>query len=44
MPEDQPWPCQVLNREEVELLAEHSMIALLGLLETVQVSVQIFFE
>ena len=41
MPEDQPRPGQFLDGEQVELLAQHAMVALLGFLDLVQVLVQV---
>ncbi len=41
MPEDQPRPGQLLNGEQVELLAQHAMVALLGFLDFVQVVVEV---
>ena len=41
MPEDQPRPGQFLDGEQVELLAQHAMVALLRLFQLVQVLVQV---
>ena len=41
MPEDQARAGELLDGEQVELLAEHAMVALLGLFELVQVVVEI---
>src|SRR5436853_2215260 len=44
MPENQPRPGQLLNGKQVELLAEHSVVAPLGLFDLVQILVEIFFR
>ena len=41
MPEDQPRPRQLLDGEQVELLAQHAMVALLRLLDLVQILVEV---
>src|SRR5581483_6519999 len=42
MPEDQTRPGQFLNGKQVQLLAEHAMVALSGFLLLLQVFVKIF--
>ena len=44
MPEDQPRPGEVLDREQVELLAQHPVIALLRLFDLVQVRLQVLLR
>ena len=44
MPEDQSRPCQFLNGEQIQLLPEHAMIALLRLFNLVQVLVELFLR
>src|SRR5437016_13421998 len=44
MPENQPRASQFLDGEQVELLAEHAVIALLGLFDAVQISVEVFLR
>jgi hypothetical protein len=41
MPENQSRPGQIMDREQVKLLAQHAMVALLGLFDLVQVVVKI---
>ena len=41
MPEDQARSGELLNREQVELLAQHAVVALLGFLEPVQVLIEV---
>ena len=41
MPEDQPRPGQLLDGEQVELLAQHAMVALLRFLHLVQIVVEV---
>ena len=41
MPEDEPGPHRLLDGEEVELLSQHPMVALAGLLQSVEVGVQV---
>ena len=41
MPEDQARPGQLLDGEQIELLAQHAMVALLGLFELVEVVVEV---
>src|SRR6266851_75861 len=41
MPEDQPRARDLLNRKQVELLAQHTMVARLDLLQPLEVSIQI---
>ena len=42
MPEDQAWPGQFLDAEQVQLLAEFSVVTPLGLLQPVQVGCERF--
>ncbi len=42
MPEDQARSGEFLNRKQIELFAEHAMVALLGFFDAVQVGVEIF--
>ena len=44
MPEDQPRPSQFLNRKQIQLLAEHAVIALLRLFNRVQVGVEVLLR
>ena len=44
MPEDQPGPGQFLDAEQIELLAQLAMVALLGFFQLLQVLVQIFLR
>src|SRR5665213_487101 len=36
VPKDEPRPDQIVEREEIELLAEHAVVALLGLLDAIE--------
>ena len=42
MPEDEAGAGELLNGEQVELLAEQAMVALLGFFELVEVVVELF--
>src|SRR5258707_14096850 len=44
MPENQPRPGEFLNREQVELLPQHAVVALLGLFELIEIGVEVFFR
>ena len=44
MPENQPRPGQFLNREQIQLLPNHAMVALLRLFHLLQVRVEIFLR
>jgi hypothetical protein len=44
MPEDQARAGEFLDGEQVELLAEHAMVALLGFFDAVQVGVEILLR
>ena len=44
MPEDQPRARDLLDREQVELLAQHAMVARLDLFQPLEVRVQILRE
>src|SRR5207302_1430737 len=44
MPEDLTVPSQFLNREKIELLAQHAMVALLRLLNSFQVIFEVLFR
>jgi hypothetical protein len=41
MPEDQPRPGQLLDGKQIELLAQHAMVALLRFFQLLQVRVKI---
>ena len=42
MPEDQPWTGELLDAEQVQLLAEQAMVALFGFLNGSEVLLEIF--
>src|SRR2546430_2520475 len=42
--ENQAVACQLLDAEQVELLAELAMVALLGLLQALQILIQLLFR
>ena len=44
MPEESARPCQLLDGEQVELLAQHAMVALLRLFDLVQILSRSFLE
>ena len=44
MEEDQPGPGELLDAEQIELLAELAVVALLGLFEPLEVFVQILLR
>ena len=44
MPEDQSRPGQLLDREQVELLAQHAVVALLCFLDAGEVSVEVLLR
>ena len=44
MPENQPRASQFLDGKQIELLAEHAVIALLGFFNAVQISVEVFLR
>src|SRR5271169_4248026 len=44
MPENQSRPRQFLNREQIKLLPDHAMIALLGFLDLLQMRIKILLR
>src|ERR1700730_11209193 len=44
MPENQPGPRQFLNGKQIELLAQHAMVALLGLFLFIEKIVELFLR
>ncbi len=44
MPENQPGASQVLDGKQVELLAEHAVVALLGFFNAVEISIEVFLR
>jgi hypothetical protein len=44
MPENQPRPGEILDREQVQLLAQHAMVTLLGFFDLVEVIVEVFLR
>src|SRR5277367_1324740 len=44
MPENQPRPGEFLDGEQIKLLSEHAMVALLGFFLLVQKVVEVFFR
>ena len=44
MPENQPRSCQLLNGKQIKLLAQHAMVALLGLFDVFQILIEVFLR